>query len=129
MKRFTNKDAAAERERKNAAEKVHLGGREVRMSALLKSLSEVGLPVDVGGGKVVTWRVTEEDLRLQTKLHAELKHALLAHLPLTKKMRNCAAVTLNWMIPITDHERDAEWRDAMLLLCQMWEQGTKGCGT
>jgi hypothetical protein len=125
MRRFTNKEAAAERERKNAADKINLGGREVQVPALVQRMCKAGIHVRLPNGKDVIWRLTEDDIRRHTKQLAELKQALLMGLPLTSEMRTVSALVLNWMIPVTDPRRDAEWRNVILTLCQMWELGTR----
>jgi len=123
-RRFNNKDAATERERLNKAETIKLGSTQRQFSDVVKRLAEVGIPVEVGG-KVVNWRVTEEDIREMGEQMAQLKSDLLLRCPLTEEQRRSASADLNWTIPLTDPERDAEWRDMMLTLCTMWEQGSR----
>jgi hypothetical protein len=123
-RRYEDKDAAKERERLNDASTIKLGGKERRISDVVKRIVEVGIPVDVGG-EVVNMRVTEDDIRAEGQAMAQLKSDLLLRRPLTKEQRMSASLSLNWMIPLTEPERDAEWRDMMLTLCTMREQGSR----
>jgi hypothetical protein len=75
--------------------------------------------------RVVNLRVTEEDIAETGEQMGQLKSDLLLRRPLTKGQRMSASANLNWIIPLTEPERDAEWRDMMLTLCTMWEQGSR----
>jgi hypothetical protein len=61
---FDDKDAAKERERLNKDETISLGGKERRISDVVKRMVEVGIPVDVGGesggGPEYLWDSTDD---------------------------------------------------------------------